>query len=85
MKIKCVGLIFLNVRYFIRISGCKKNFGTLVKENLNVCTNCGHHMGISPRDRFTALFDGGIFTEVAVPAPTADPCISATRRNIPTG
>ncbi|MEW9918142.1 acetyl-CoA carboxylase, carboxyltransferase subunit beta [Marimonas sp. MJW-29] len=44
-----------------------------VAENLNVCTNCGHHMQISPRARFTALFDGGIFTEVAVPKPPADP------------
>ena len=42
-------------------------------ENLNVCTSCGHHMPISPRERFSALFDGGIFTEIAVPAPTADP------------
>ena len=42
-------------------------------ENLNVCTNCDHHMGISPRDRFGLLFDGGIFTEVAVPEPVADP------------
>lgn len=41
--------------------------------NLNVCTSCGHHMGITPRDRFTALFDGGIFTEVDVPLPIADP------------
>src|SRR6056297_3427145 len=41
--------------------------------NLNVCTNCGHHMGITPRARFAALFDGGLFTEVAVPAPTPDP------------
>lgn len=41
--------------------------------NLNVCTQCNHHMAISPRDRFTALFDGGIFTEVDVPAPIADP------------
>lgn len=41
--------------------------------NLNVCTACGHHMGITPRDRFTALFDGGIFTEVAVPLPIEDP------------
>jgi acetyl-CoA carboxylase carboxyl transferase subunit beta len=44
-----------------------------LSENLNVCTSCGHHMAISPRDRFLALFDGGIFTEVAVPAPKADP------------
>ena len=44
-----------------------------VSDNLNVCTSCGHHMPISPRDRFKALFDGGIFTEVKVPAPTPDP------------
>ena len=44
-----------------------------LKENLNVCTNCGNHMPIAPRDRFDALFDGGIYTEVAVPAPIADP------------
>ena len=44
-----------------------------LSDNQNVCTNCGHHMYISPRDRFAALFDGGIFTEVAVPEPTADP------------
>lgn len=54
------------------------NCGTMLfhrelSDNLNVCTNCNHHMGITPRDRFTALFDGGIFTEIAVPAPVADP------------
>ncbi|MDJ1009146.1 MAG: acetyl-CoA carboxylase, carboxyltransferase subunit beta [Paracoccaceae bacterium] len=42
-------------------------------DNLNVCTNCDHHMGISPRDRFRLLFDGGIFTDVPVPQPTTDP------------
>ncbi|MDC1398075.1 acetyl-CoA carboxylase, carboxyltransferase subunit beta [Octadecabacter sp.] len=42
-------------------------------ENLNVCTSCDHHMAITARDRFLALFDGGIFTEVEVPAPTVDP------------
>ena len=42
-------------------------------ENLNVCTNCGHHMAITPRERFDNLFDGGIFTEVKVKAPVADP------------
>ncbi|MEL6809610.1 MAG: acetyl-CoA carboxylase carboxyltransferase subunit beta, partial [Pseudomonadota bacterium] len=54
------------------------NCGTMLfhrelSDNLNVCTNCNHHMGITPRDRFGALFDGGIFSEVAVPAPIADP------------
>ncbi|MFX0545164.1 acetyl-CoA carboxylase, carboxyltransferase subunit beta [Roseovarius sp. S1116L3] len=44
-----------------------------LSQNLNVCTNCGHHMNISPRQRFQALFDGGTFSEVAVPAPKADP------------
>ncbi len=44
-----------------------------LSDNLNVCTNCDHHMAITPRARFTALFDGGIFAEVAVPAPVTDP------------
>ena len=44
-----------------------------VTENLNVCTNCGHHMPITARDRFEALFDGGIYAEIAVPKPIADP------------
>ncbi|RRH78025.1 acetyl-CoA carboxylase, carboxyltransferase subunit beta [Falsigemmobacter faecalis] len=42
-------------------------------DNLNVCSNCDHHMGIKPRDRFAALFDGGIFLEVKVPEPIVDP------------
>jgi acetyl-CoA carboxylase carboxyl transferase subunit beta len=41
--------------------------------NLNVCSNCDHHMAITPRDRFSALFDGGIFTEVKVPEAVLDP------------
>jgi acetyl-CoA carboxylase carboxyl transferase subunit beta len=44
-----------------------------LKDNQNVCSNCDHHMGIAPRERFAHLFDGGIFTEVKVPAPLADP------------
>ncbi len=44
-----------------------------LSDNLNVCTNCDHHMAISPRDRFRALFDGGVFVEIAVPAPVTDP------------
>ena len=42
-------------------------------DNLQVCLNCNHHMAITPRDRFTALFDAGTFAEVAVPTPVADP------------
>ena len=44
-----------------------------LKDNLNVCSNCNHHMAITPRARFEALFDGGVFTEVEVPEPVTDP------------
>ena len=42
-------------------------------EAQNVCPSCDHHMHISPRERFAHLFDNGIFVEVPVPAPLADP------------
>ena len=42
-------------------------------DNLNVCTNCDHHMPISARDRLASIFDGGAFVDVAVPEPVADP------------
>lgn len=44
-----------------------------LSDNLNVCSNCNHHMAITPRDRFAALFDGGVFAEIPVPVPVADP------------
>jgi len=44
-----------------------------LKDAQNVCPGCGHHMHISPRDRFSHLFDGGLFAEVEVPKPTIDP------------
>ncbi len=44
-----------------------------VKDNLNVCTSCDHHMQLAPRHRFAALFDGGVFSEIKVPEPIADP------------
>lgn len=58
-------------------SKCKE-CGTMLfhrelSDNLYVCTQCDHHMAISPRDRFLALFDGGIFVEIDVPTPIADP------------
>jgi acetyl-CoA carboxylase carboxyl transferase subunit beta len=42
-------------------------------ENLNVCTNCDHHMPIKARDRLASIFDDGLFKEVAVPEPVTDP------------
>ncbi|MEM6375056.1 MAG: acetyl-CoA carboxylase, carboxyltransferase subunit beta [Pseudomonadota bacterium] len=44
-----------------------------LRDNLNVCTSCNHHMALTPRARFDALFDGGAYAEVAVPSPVADP------------
>ena len=44
-----------------------------LSDNLNVCTQCEHHMNITPRERFKNLFDGGVFVEIKVPNPVADP------------
>ncbi|SMX29777.1 Acetyl-coenzyme A carboxylase carboxyl transferase subunit beta [Pelagimonas phthalicica] len=44
-----------------------------LSDNQHVCTNCNHHMHITPRERFHALFDGGVYAEVEVPEPIADP------------
>ena len=44
-----------------------------LSDNLNVCTNCDHHMPIRAEARLVTLFDGGIFVEVGVPEPIADP------------
>ncbi|HUF55922.1 MAG TPA: acetyl-CoA carboxylase, carboxyltransferase subunit beta [Thermohalobaculum sp.] len=43
------------------------------RDNLHVCSNCGHHMQIAARDRFATLFDNGAFETIAYPEPTADP------------
>ena len=40
---------------------------------LNVCPNCDFHMHITPRQRFSALFDNGAFEEVRVQAGVEDP------------
>ncbi len=54
-----------------------------LSENLNVCTNCDHHMALKPRDRFAALFDGGIFSEIEVPAPISDPLSFRDQKRYP--
>lgn len=51
--------------------------------NLNVCSNCDHHMAITPRNRFTHLFDGGTFTEIKVPEPVADPLLFRDQKKYP--
>ena len=54
------------------------NCGTMLfhrelADNMNVCPNCDHHMPIAARDRLMTLFDGGVFIEVEIPEPVADP------------
>ncbi|NOX72977.1 MAG: acetyl-CoA carboxylase carboxyltransferase subunit beta, partial [Alphaproteobacteria bacterium] len=44
-----------------------------LSEAQNVCPSCNHHMHINPRERFGHLFDGGLFAEIDVPKPVADP------------
>ncbi|MDP1669226.1 acetyl-CoA carboxylase, carboxyltransferase subunit beta [Phaeovulum sp.] len=54
-----------------------------LSENLNVCTSCEHHMAITPRERFAALFDGGVFVEVPVPDPVIDPLAFRDQKKYP--
>ncbi|MEL7214959.1 MAG: acetyl-CoA carboxylase, carboxyltransferase subunit beta [Pseudomonadota bacterium] len=54
------------------------NCGTMLfhrelKDALNTCPNCNHHMAITARTRLEALFDGGVFVETVIPEPIADP------------
>ena len=42
-------------------------------ENQNVCTSCGHHHNISPRNRFDGLFDHAAWTEIEFTMPAQDP------------
>lgn len=44
-----------------------------LSESLGVCGTCDHHMPLSARDRFSALFDNGVYVDVPVEAPKADP------------
>ncbi|MEM6354290.1 MAG: acetyl-CoA carboxylase, carboxyltransferase subunit beta [Pseudomonadota bacterium] len=57
-----------------KCDGCGQMiFHRTLRANLNVCPDCGHHMAISPRARFNALFDHGAYAEIEVPEPIADP------------
>lgn len=44
-----------------------------LKENLNVCHHCGHHMRISAKERLHHLFDNGVYTLQNVPSVLHDP------------
>ena len=42
-------------------------------ENMNVCNDCNHHMRLTPRERFSHLFDGGVFADIEIPEVVLDP------------
>ena len=44
-----------------------------LEQNLYVCPDCNHHFQISPKKRFKYLFDGGLYTEIAVSRSVEDP------------
>ncbi len=44
-----------------------------LKENLNVCTHCGHHMRVAVKERLAMLFDNGTYTRIDVPNVPQDP------------
>jgi acetyl-CoA carboxylase carboxyl transferase subunit beta len=54
-----------------------------LSEAQNVCPSCNHHMHINPRERFQHLFDGGLFAEIDVPAPVADPLTFRDQKKYP--
>ena len=54
-----------------------------LKENQQVCNECGHHMLIKPRERFEHLFDGGVFTEIEVPDVPLDPLTFKDQKKYP--
>lgn len=59
---------------WVKCDGCGQMlFHRELSDNQNVCPHCGHHMAITPRERFRHLFDGGVFVEIEVPEPIADP------------
>ncbi len=59
---------------WVKCESCSQMlFHRELAENLQVCPSCGFHMAIIPRDRFRGLFDGGVFVEIDVPEPLADP------------
>jgi len=54
-----------------------------LKDALNVCPNCEHHMHITPRERFHHLFDGGLFADVEVQKATPDPLSFRDQKKYP--
>lgn len=44
-----------------------------LKDNMNVCYHCGHHLRITVKERLGFLFDGGQYEKIEVPDVALDP------------
>jgi len=44
-----------------------------LKASLSVCTQCGHHMRMSTKERLTMLFDDGEYQMITLPDVKQDP------------
>lgn len=44
-----------------------------LKEKLNVCYHCGHHLRMNVHDRLSLIFDDGKWTEIPLPKVSVDP------------
>ena len=53
-----------------------------IKDSLNVCNGCGHHMLISPKERLLDLFDGGIYSRIDYEDVVEDPLNLRIQKNI---
>ncbi len=59
---------------WVKCSSCESMlFHRDLEQNLNVCSNCGHHMNITVSRRLENLFDGGQYQSVQLGHVVADP------------
>ena len=59
---------------WLKCPGCETMlFHRDLEANQRVCTNCGHHLRIGPRQRQPALFDEGTFETHPLPRTIVDP------------
>jgi acetyl-CoA carboxylase carboxyl transferase subunit beta len=59
---------------WLKCPGCETMlFHRDLELNQRVCTNCGHHLRIGPRERLPHLFDEGKFEQHPLPRTVMDP------------
>ena len=59
---------------WIKCDGCKQTvYKSDIRQNMQVCPNCGHHYRIGARERIELLVDPGSFEETHTQITAADP------------